>query len=391
MEHRSKIGRSWADQITSRVQMRWHADPDEIARMPKLEAVDFTRKSTYTIAVRSDWSATYVINSQPPPELLEVIGETSDPVNSMMYKVIANLAGVAGDLATPPPIQSRMYQELSNGMIGFNSALKIADVPFPIPYAQLLSVLLLGWALTLPVFVTAFTNSMVLAPILCFLLFEGIWCLNEVAKELENPYGGDDNDISLPDFHGRFVDLILDVPKLSRLEPQMHEPAKGEELNGASHTQAGSAAPEPPVAEKTLAPQQKDPPRQLQSTPIQLSETGQQSCLASTPSVSAPPKQKSQQTRFTDELELQLIKISARMEQHLAKISGELPLVSLALAELSSSHSGFSQREHSQGPQNDSAQSKNLSAWQHECTDRETVRENTSMSETARQGKLRQI
>ena len=42
-----------------------------------------------------------------------------------------------GGVAVPPPILSRVYQELSNAMLGFNSAMKVATTPFPFPYAQL--------------------------------------------------------------------------------------------------------------------------------------------------------------------------------------------------------------------------------------------------------------
>ena len=43
-------------------------------------------------------------------------------------------------------------------------------------------------------YVIVFTRSPIAGPILSFLLFESIWCLNEVAKELENPFGQDTND-----------------------------------------------------------------------------------------------------------------------------------------------------------------------------------------------------
>ena len=46
-------------------------------------------------------------------------------------------------MAVPPPIQSRMYQEMSNGMLGFNNAMKIHDTPFPFPWLQIVSSLLL--------------------------------------------------------------------------------------------------------------------------------------------------------------------------------------------------------------------------------------------------------
>ena len=44
----------------------------------------------------------------------------------------------------------RMYQELSNGMLGFYNCLKIADVPFPLPYAQLLGLLLIAFSCLIP-------------------------------------------------------------------------------------------------------------------------------------------------------------------------------------------------------------------------------------------------
>ena len=34
------------------------------------------------------------------------------------------------------------------------------------------------------------------------------WCLNELAKILENPYGQDIEDISLEDFHARFLEMM---------------------------------------------------------------------------------------------------------------------------------------------------------------------------------------
>merc|ERR1719277_2879754 len=96
-------------------------------------------------------------------------------------------------------------------MLGFNNCMKIADVPFPFPYAQLLTILLTVYACFIPIYITIFTDSLIASPILAFLLFEGIWGVNEVAKELENPFGPDTNDISLVDFHSRFLEFIQQV------------------------------------------------------------------------------------------------------------------------------------------------------------------------------------
>merc|ERR1719162_269413 len=113
-------------------------------------------------------------------------------------------------------------------MLGFFSALKIADVPFPFPYAQLLTFMLVMYSLFIPLYVTVFTSSMIVSPIMTFLLFQGIWGVNEVAKELENPLGTDFNDINILDFHSRFLDVINDTARSNTVDirspPTAREP-----------------------------------------------------------------------------------------------------------------------------------------------------------------------
>ena len=83
-------------------------------------------------------------------------------------------------------------------------AIEALEVPFPLPFAQLLGLLLVAFSCFIPVYVINFTGSPVAGPILslgtkamarygltpytsrslrCFFLFESLWCLNEVAKE----------------------------------------------------------------------------------------------------------------------------------------------------------------------------------------------------------------
>jgi len=154
----------------------------------------------------------YVVFEKPSREQLELLEQSYDPVATVMYWIIWDLADAMRHIDVAPPIQSRMYQELSNGMLGFNNCLKIADVPFPLPFAQLLGLLLASFSVLIPVYVVVFTGGLV-GPILCFFLYACLWCLNEVAKELENPFGEDVNDIYLVDFHTNFVDILEDVTK----------------------------------------------------------------------------------------------------------------------------------------------------------------------------------
>lgn len=204
----------WRHQITLRRTLRY----EDMTESRKLPAFCIQEQCTRRSAVpRPDeptnlWNkSTYSVTGLPSQEEGNMLERSTDRVNVVMYWIIHLLSQCSKDLDIAPPIQSRMYQELSNGMLGFSQALKIADVPFPFPYAQLLTVILFAYACFIPFYVSIFSDSLYVSPIMTFLLFQGIWGINEVAKELENPFGADVNDISLADFHSRFMDLMCEV------------------------------------------------------------------------------------------------------------------------------------------------------------------------------------
>lgn len=111
---------------------------------------------------------------------------------------------------TPAPILTRVVQEISNGMIAFEMAMKIAVVPFPFPFAQVLDVCLIFFVLLLCPFVVTdlfkkergkqlLTEAIELNVVWPTLVVNclgvvGFMALNEIATELEEPFGNDDND-----------------------------------------------------------------------------------------------------------------------------------------------------------------------------------------------------
>jgi predicted membrane chloride channel (bestrophin family) len=218
MERRAETGAKWRDQIVKREALRQTVDGE--LPMPDLEekapesSCDGERTTTTQGELQdmqNTWQGRYMVRALPTEEEQEVLTASTDRTTVIMYWIIYDLAKVSSDIEAAPPIQSRMYQELSNGMLGFNQCIKLADVPFPFPYAQMLTWLLVCFAGFIPVYITALSKSMYASTILSFFLFEGIWGLNETAKELENPFGTDDNDICLGDFHCRFVDCCDEV------------------------------------------------------------------------------------------------------------------------------------------------------------------------------------
>jgi len=112
---------------------------------------------------------------------------------------------------TPPPIVSRCYQELSNGMLGFNQTLKMADIPFPFPFSQLLELLLIIFTMILPFYTASFTKGLITTPILAFFITIGFWSLSEISRELEDPFSDGPNQLPIIDMHERFVELLRQI------------------------------------------------------------------------------------------------------------------------------------------------------------------------------------
>lgn len=106
-----------------------------------------------------------------------------------------------GVLSIPPPILSRAFQELANGMVEFHEALKVSSVPFPFPYAQCCDFLLVVHAMMTPVVISQWVNDAFWAMAFCFLQLCIMWSLRFIAIELENPFGMDANDLDQQIMH----------------------------------------------------------------------------------------------------------------------------------------------------------------------------------------------
>jgi len=211
MEKRAEKA-AWRDQIVMRRDLRTGADLTGATELPSfVEATNQISKSFRVQDLDPSWKSCYVVTELPTQKELHALTVVADPVAAVNYWIIQLFSGISKDLDIAPPIQSRMYQEISNGMLGYNNSLKLADVPFPLPYAQLVTIFLIAFSCFIPVYIAIFTTSLWASPVLAFLFFEGIWGINEIATELENPFGFDVNDISLSDFHGRFLEAITEL------------------------------------------------------------------------------------------------------------------------------------------------------------------------------------
>jgi len=100
-----------------------------------------------------------------------------------------------GVLSIPPPILSRVFQQIGNGMVALHQAIKISTIPFPFPYAQACDFLLVMHWLAAPVIIQTWTSSPLWSFVFTLIMVFVFWTLNTTAIGLENPFGTDANDL----------------------------------------------------------------------------------------------------------------------------------------------------------------------------------------------------
>ena len=126
-------------------------------------------------------------------------------VMSWIHALVVARAEETEGLRVPAPVLSRVYQTLSDGMLGFNQADKLAKTPFPMPYAQMLTVLLLVFNVTQPVMIAGNVNALWLALVMNVVSVVAYQGLNETARELEDPFKPTHaNDLGLPQLQAMF-------------------------------------------------------------------------------------------------------------------------------------------------------------------------------------------
>mmetsp|Transcript_36983 Transcript_36983/g.85334 ORF Transcript_36983/g.85334 Transcript_36983/m.85334 type:complete len:604 (+) Transcript_36983:11-1822(+) len=146
-----------------------------------------------------------VVGQLTPQEKAE-LKAAPDPIMLIIKWIQVEVSSltVSGHFVVAPPLLSRVYQELSNGMLALFMAMKIPMVPFPFPFAQFLQYALFGFFAFCPCAVLEYIeppyatlDSTWLFLLMNFMACAGFAALNEVAVELEAPFGDDENDYTL--------------------------------------------------------------------------------------------------------------------------------------------------------------------------------------------------
>jgi len=100
-------------------------------------------------------------------------------------------------LEVPPPLLTRALNDLASALVDVYRARKIAEIPFPFPYAQMITLMLIVFSMVTPVLASQLISSVAMAAVATFCVTAGYWSLFHIADEIDQPFGSDPNDLNL--------------------------------------------------------------------------------------------------------------------------------------------------------------------------------------------------
>jgi len=169
-----------------------------------LQSVSMMHDNDFEVIELSGLSADYVnhVNSHEHNKCFIVL-------QSVQQLIVEHIR--AGVLDIAPPIVSRCFQELSNGIVALTNVRKITDIPFPFPYAQLVSVMLLISTVLTPIVTGLLMDSPHWAGLLTFISQFAFWSINYIAAEIEMPFGDDENDLPIDELQREMNECLTNL------------------------------------------------------------------------------------------------------------------------------------------------------------------------------------
>jgi len=126
---------------------------------------------------------------------VEQVGHKSETILQLIQHLVTSQIGEVLD--TPSTLLTRAFQEMGNGMIKYQEAMKLAAVPMPYPYMIVTDFLILIYTCATPVAMVAWSNSAATSSLFVVVQVFTMWSLTLVAAELDNPFGVDLNDLNM--------------------------------------------------------------------------------------------------------------------------------------------------------------------------------------------------
>jgi len=188
----------------------------------------------------------------------------------------------SGLLNVPPPILSRVFQEMEKSMVEFNQILQVITIPFPFPYAQSAALLLALYSIFTPVVVVFWTERIYVAMIFTFVCTLGMFVIELIATEIENPFGEDINDLPIPDFQTDMnSSLLMLLNPITKVDIQLGPRAQTNYLALSQAQAAGEFSSLEAVLNGSLPPKAEEAKQKQREVDMTTSQSSGQSQLHS--------------------------------------------------------------------------------------------------------------
>jgi len=173
------------------------------------------------------------------------------------FMIREHLAGSMGKVG--PPIVSRLFQFLSDGMIFYNHARKVMYIPFPFPHAQICALFNMVMVVAVPLMMEQYADHIFIGAGLSFVTVLCMAAMHEVARELENPYANYPNEIPLATLLAIYNEALVSM--CTGYHPDAYWGDSGAKPSSASNGRKSLANKETPKKEKRKeeTPQMRTP------------------------------------------------------------------------------------------------------------------------------------
>lgn len=152
-------------------------------------------------------------------------------------------------LDVPPPILTRVFQEFGQGIVNVQDAEKLSYIKFPFPYAQMISLMLMAVSIIMPIYAGILMHTWYWGCMLTFASVFSLWAMNDIASEIELPFGDDENDLPVAElqvYMNKLLGILLE--KLAQMTPEFSFDGSnqiGKIILGVNMVEAASKSPKP--------------------------------------------------------------------------------------------------------------------------------------------------
>eukprot|EP00449_Zooxanthella_nutricula_P040806 CAMPEP_0198608736 /NCGR_PEP_ID=MMETSP1462-20131121/156044_1 /TAXON_ID=1333877 /ORGANISM="Brandtodinium nutriculum, Strain RCC3387" /LENGTH=494 /DNA_ID=CAMNT_0044340541 /DNA_START=23 /DNA_END=1505 /DNA_ORIENTATION=- len=136
-----------------------------------------------------DNGLTFLASKRDPNQRMEILTQ-------WIQRIVVE-ADQSGLIIVSPPILSRSFQEISRGAVNLTRARNMTEVPFPFPYVQLVTTILVVHSCLMPVLLNVVLESSLLSAAVTFIGTFTFWGMNYISAEIESPFGKDPNALPL--------------------------------------------------------------------------------------------------------------------------------------------------------------------------------------------------